>query len=97
MPDPGDDDVVDPFVRVIAALARQDSDRRPAGALGAPRRSGHHLAEATGDDRATALGQQTAHLLRPLLLLAPAADHGNLDCHGCDARPLWTGRHAAAP
>ena len=88
--------VVDPFIRVSAALTRENPDGRPAGTLRAARRGGHHLAEAAGDDRAAALGEQAAHLLRPLLVLATAADHGDLDCHGCDARPRWTGRHAAA-
>jgi hypothetical protein len=88
--------MVDPLVCLGAALAREDPDRRPAGALRAARCGGHHLAEAAGDDRAAALGEQAAHLFRPRLVLAAAADHGDLNCHGCDARQPWTGKHAAA-
>src|SRR5204863_9595661 len=89
MPDTSHHDVVDPLVRVLAALAGEDSDRRPAGALRPARRSGHHLAEAAGDDRAAPLGEQPTDLLGPLLVLAAAADDGDLDRHGCDAN--WHG------
>lgn len=78
MTDPCDDDVVDPFVRVGARLAREDPNRRAARRLRAARRSGHHLAAAATDDRATALGQKPAELLRALFVLCPAADDRNL-------------------
>ncbi len=63
VPEVGQDDVVDPFVRVRAARPRQDPDRRAAGRLRSARRGRHHLAETAADDRAAALRQEPAHLL----------------------------------
>ena len=79
MPHPGHDDVVDPRVGFLAPLAWEDSDRRPARRLGAPSRSGHDLAEPAGHDRAAALREQPPDLLGTPLVLAPAADHRDLN------------------
>ena len=59
-PMPGDDDVVDPRVRVLRPLAGQDPDRRPARLLRAARRGRHHLAAAARDDGVAGLGEQPA-------------------------------------
>jgi ribosomal protein S18 acetylase RimI-like enzyme len=83
--DPGHDDVIDPLVGVVAALAREDSDRRSPSALRAAGGGRHDFSQAAGDYCAPALGQQAADVLRPLLVLAAAADHGDLNRHGCDA------------
>ena len=75
MAGPRDDDVVDPLARVARVLAGEDPDRRPPGGLRAPRGRRHHLAEATADDRAAALGQEPADRFGPLLVLDAAPDH----------------------
>ncbi len=80
MPDPGDHRVVDPLVRVLARLAGKNADRRASRLLRAPRSSGHHLAQAAGDNRAAPLGEQAADLFRTSLVLGAAADDGDL--HG---------------
>ena len=80
MPDARGDSVVDPFVRLAQALAGENADRRASRALRPPSSRSHHLAEAPGDDRAPALGEQAADLLGPSLVLGAASDHRYL--HG---------------
>jgi NADH dehydrogenase len=79
VPDARDDGVVDPLVRLDAALTRKNADRRASRFLRPATRRGHHLAEATGDHGAAALGEQTPDLLGSSLVLGAAPDHRNLD------------------
>ena len=81
MSDPGDDDVIRPGIRRVVGLARKDRDRRPAGRLGAAMCGRHHLVETAGDDDAAPLREQPADLLRRGLVLAAAADDGDLVRH----------------
>ena len=83
MADAGDDDVVDPLVRALPSLRREDADSGSAGALGTAGGRGHHLSQAAGHDGRAALGEEPPDLLGVLLVLRPAADYGNLDRHVC--------------
>ncbi len=85
MPDSGRNRVVDPLVRILARLAGENADRRAARAFRTASRCSHHLAEAPGDDRAAALGEQAAHRLGSGLVLGPAPDHRYL--HGPMVEP----------
>ena len=78
-PMPGDDAWSIHSFASAPALAGENADRRASRLLRPPSRRGHHLAEAAGDDRAAALGEQAPDLLGPSLVLGAAADHRNLD------------------
>jgi ribosomal protein S18 acetylase RimI-like enzyme len=93
VPDPRDDDVVDPLVRLAARAPGEDPDRRAAGRLRSPRRGGHDLAEAAADHGDAALGEQAPDLLGSGLVLRPAADHRNLRSHASDATKHPFGAH----
>src|SRR5256885_4276862 len=79
MSDPCGDGMVDPLVRLLAPLARENPDRRPACRLRAARRGRHHPAEPASDDRAAALSEQASDLLGAPLVLTPAADYRDLN------------------
>jgi len=77
------DRVIDPRVRVLPALAGEDSDGRPACLLRPSRGRGHHLSEPTGDHGAAGFGEQAADLLGARLVFGAASDHRHLHCpHG---------------
>src|SRR5262245_20941786 len=80
--------MVDPLVRIRVARPGENADRGPTSSLRAAHRRGHHLAEPTGDDLATALGEQPPDLFGASLVLGPAPDHRNLH------RPMVEPRHA---
>ena len=63
-----------------AALAGENADRCAASRLRTSRRRGHHLPEAPGHDRASALREQATDLFRMRLVLPAASDHRHL--HG---------------
>src|SRR5262249_56548383 len=77
--DPGDDVVCAPGVRPPPPLAREDADRRPAGRFCAAASGGHHLAASAGHDGAAMLCQEPPDLLRAGFVLAPTADHCDLN------------------
>jgi ribosomal protein S18 acetylase RimI-like enzyme len=83
--DPADDHVVDPLPGRLVAFTRKDPDSRAAGLLRAPGRCGHDLSAAACHDRASAFGEQTAHLLGGMLVLHATPDHRYLGCHVRDA------------
>src|SRR6266567_8355529 len=60
---PGGDRDVDELVGVALVESRQDPDDETARALRAPAPGFHHAGEATGDDNALALGNETTDLL----------------------------------
>ena len=88
MPEAGRNGVVDPLVRLGPARARKNADRGAPSLLRSPRRRGHDLAQAAGDDLAAALRQQAADLFGPRLVLRAASYHRDL--HG----PMVESRHA---
>ena len=98
MSDPCGDGMVDPLVRLLAPLARENPDRRTARSLRTARCGRHHLAEPASHDRAAALREQASDLLGAPLVLAPAADHRDLNRrHAAIVEPWRRKRHAAGP
>ena len=96
MPNAGDDDVVDPLVRLGGGLPRHDPDRRAACGFRTARRCGHDLTAATRDHNATGLREQPADLLGARLVLGAAPDDGHLCCpHECDATAVSAERRRA--
>jgi len=96
MPNAGDDDVVDPLVRLGGGLPRHDPDRRAACGFRTARRCGHDLTAATRDHNATGLREQPADLLGARLVLGAAPDDGHLCCpHECDATAVGAERRRA--
>jgi hypothetical protein len=81
VPDPRDDDVIEPRVRARACLAGQDPDRRPPCALGASGGRGHHFAEPAGHDRRALFREQPPDFLGALHVLSAASDNGDLGGH----------------
>ena len=79
--DAGDDSVVDPRIRLVTGLAREDADRRPAGRLRPARRGRHHLATPAADKHGASLGEEPADFLRARFVLGAAADDGDLNSH----------------
>jgi NADH dehydrogenase len=78
--------MVDPLVRILPRLAGENADRRASRLLRTPRRGGHHLAEAAGDDLAPSLSKQPADLLGASLVLSAASDHRDLHGSMVEAR-----------
>ena len=81
MADARHDDVVCPRVCVGVRLAREDREGRAAGFLRAAVGGSHHLAEAAGDHRAAALGEQPADLGGRGLVPGSASDDRHLTRH----------------
>ena len=97
VPDPGHDDVVDPFVRLCAALALQDPIAAPPAFLGALEAA----AAMTSPSPPVTTVQPRSASKRPTpgprLVLAAAADDGDLNWPRVrDARPRGPGRRGAA-
>ena len=81
MADPRDDDVVGPWIRVLAPLSREDRDRRASCRFGTAVSRCHHLTEPSGHDGATTLCEKSADLLGGGFPRCPAPDDRHLAPH----------------
>jgi hypothetical protein len=92
----GDDDVIDPRIRRIRRLPRQNPDRRASGFLRTASRGRHHLVPAAADQHGAALRDQPPDLLGTSFVRRTATDDGDLDASDGTMIGRWPSETHAA-